>query len=75
MEFKERFDIPEVYEFYGASEGNIAFINLFNLNCTIGSVHFLRYCEVRFRKDEPLRDSAGHFIKVEKGETGLLLDK
>ena len=74
MEFKERFDIPEVYEFYGASEGNIAFINLFNLNCTIGFCP-LPYAIVKYDidKDEPLRDSDGHFIKVGKGETGLLL--
>ncbi len=74
MEFKERFDIPEVYEFYGASEGNIAFINLFNLNCTIGFCP-LPYAIVKYdlEKDEPLKDSSGHFIKVGKGETGLLL--
>ncbi|MBT6432695.1 MAG: long-chain-acyl-CoA synthetase [Deltaproteobacteria bacterium] len=74
MEFKERFDIPEVYEFYGASEGNIAFINLFNLNCTIGFCP-LPYAIVKYDidKDEPLRDSNGRFIKVGKGETGLLL--
>jgi citronellyl-CoA synthetase len=74
MEFKERFDIPEVYEFYGASEGNIAFINLFNLNCTIGFCP-LPYAIVQYDidKDQPLRDSKGHFIKVGKGETGLLL--
>lgn len=74
MEFKERFDIPEVYEFYGASEGNVAFINLLNLDCTIGFCP-LPYAIVQYDldKDEPIRDSEGHFIKVGKGETGLLL--
>ena len=76
MQFKERFDIPEVYEFYGASEGNIAFINLLNLDCTIGLCP-VPYAIVKYDldNDQPIRDAQGHFIKVTKGETGLLLGK
>ncbi|HCP50275.1 MAG TPA: hypothetical protein DIT73_08625, partial [Gammaproteobacteria bacterium] len=36
LEFKERFGISRISEFYGSSEGNVAFANLFNKDCTIG---------------------------------------
>ena len=29
--FKQRFGIREVYEFYGASDGNLSFVNLLTL--------------------------------------------
>ena len=72
--FKERFGIDEVYEFYGASEGNIAFINLLNIDCTVGLCP-LPYAIVKYdlESDAPIRDDKGRFIKVEKGETGLLI--
>ena len=34
--FKKRFGISRVAEFYGASEGNVAFANLMNRDCTVG---------------------------------------
>ena len=36
MEFKNRFGIPRVHEFYGASEGNSGFVNIFNFDKTVG---------------------------------------
>ena len=72
--FKDRFGIDEVYEFYGASEGNIAFINLLNIDCTVGLCP-LPYAIVKYdvESDAPVRDSNGRFIKVARGETGLLI--
>ena len=72
--FKDRFGIDEVYEFYGASEGNIAFINLLNIDCTVGLCP-LPYAIVKYdvESDAPVRDSNGRFIKVSRGETGLLI--
>ena len=72
--FKDRFGIDEVYEFYGASEGNIAFINLLNIDCTVGLCP-LPYAIVKYdvESDAPVRDSDGRFIKVARGETGLLI--
>ena len=35
-EFKERFNIDRIGEFYGASEGNGGFANVFNKDCTVG---------------------------------------
>ena len=36
QEFKSRFNVPKVMEFYGSSEGNIGFMNVFNHDCTVG---------------------------------------
>jgi citronellyl-CoA synthetase len=73
-EFKARFGIDQVYEFYAASEGNIAFVNILNADCTVG-VCPARYALVRYDvdKDEPVRDDSGHLIRVGRGEVGLLI--
>lgn len=36
LAFKQRFDIERIGEFYGASEGNGGFANVFNKDCTVG---------------------------------------
>lgn len=71
-DFKERFQIPNILEFYGASEGNTGFVNLFNLDNTIGvgSATLVKYDR---EKDEVVRGSDGYLIPVEKGEPGLLI--
>ena len=73
-EFQQRFNIPAVYELYGASEGNAGFVNAFNLKCTVGFSP-MTYAIVRFDHDNetPLRDAHGRLQKVKKGEVGLLL--
>ena len=73
-EFKARFGIDEVYEFYAASEGNIAFVNLLNADCTVG-ICPAPYALVKYDidKDEPVRDAGGRLIRVGKGEVGLLI--
>lgn len=35
-EFRQRFGIGNIYEFYASSEGNVAFLNIFNMDNTIG---------------------------------------
>lgn len=74
MEFKERFGIERITELYGASEGNVAFANLLNKNCTIGmttaKVALVKY---DVDADEIVKDGAGHCIEVDVGEPGLLL--
>jgi len=74
--FKARFGIKEIYEFYGASEGNIAFANFLNLDCTVGFCP-MTYAIVRYdlEYDAPIRDANGFLEKVGKGESGLLLGK
>lgn len=73
-EFKQRFGIDRVCEFYGSSEGNVSFINAFNKNKTIG------YCpgtillvEYDIEQDEIVLDENGKYIPVEPGNPGLLL--
>lgn len=76
MQFKERFGIDRITEFYGSSEGNVAFANLLNKDCTIGTTttpHTLVRYDVA--SDEIVRDADGRCIEVEKGEPGLLLGK
>jgi citronellyl-CoA synthetase len=72
--FKQRFGIDEVYEFYAASEGNIAFVNLLNLDCTVGLCP-APYALVRYdiERDEPVRAADGHLQRVGRGEVGLLI--
>ncbi|MCA9675282.1 MAG: long-chain-acyl-CoA synthetase [Myxococcales bacterium] len=72
--FKARFGIEEVYEFYAASEGNIAFVNLLNLDCTVGLCP-APYALVAYDvdRDEPVRGPDGHMVKVGRGEIGLLI--
>ena len=58
-EFTERFGIARVCEFYASSEGNTAFINIFNVPRTTGiSPTPLAYVEYDPDTRRPLRDDA-----------------
>jgi citronellyl-CoA synthetase len=72
--FKRRFGVSKVYEIYGAAESNIYFINLFNLDCTIGT-SFAPCAIVRYDvdADAPVRGEDGFMQRVEAGETGLVI--
>ena len=72
--FKKRFGINRITEFYGASEGNVAFANLLNKDCTIGMTS-AKIALVRYDvdADEIVRDANNRCIEVESGEPGLLL--
>ena len=76
MQFKNRFGIQRVAEFYGSSEGNMGFINLLNKDCTVGTGN-LPHTLVKYDvdADEVLRDEKGYCIKADPGEAGLLLGK
>ncbi len=72
--FKERFGVDRVLEFYGASECNIGFLNIFNFDGTVG------FCPAPYAivaydvdKDAPVRDARGRLQRVRTGEVGLLL--
>lgn len=75
-EFKARFGIGRICEFYGASEGNLIFVNGFNMERTAG------FCPLAFavvaydpETEAPVVDDAGRMREVERGEVGLLLNK
>ncbi|MEH3156887.1 MAG: long-chain-acyl-CoA synthetase [Gordonia paraffinivorans] len=75
-EFKARFGIERIVEFYAASESNLAFINIFNLNRTAGFCP-LTYKIVEYDGEtgDPVRDDKGRVKEVAKGEAGLLISE
>jgi acyl-CoA synthetase (AMP-forming)/AMP-acid ligase II len=74
--FQERFGVPVMREFYGATEGNAP---LFNHEGRPGMVGTLRLGQAIVRCDpetgEVLRDSSGFCARVQEGETGLLIGR
>jgi len=73
-EFTRRFGIGRVAEFYAASEGNTAFINVFNIPKTTGINPLpLAYVEYDPEIGEPVRDENGRVRKVPSGQPGLLI--
>ena len=73
-EFTDRFGIARVCEFYASSEGNAAFINVFNVPRSTGVFPGpLAYVEYDPDTGAPLRDHNGRVRRVPPGEPGLLL--
>ena len=75
-EFKTRFGIRQITEFYASSEGNIGFTNVFNFDNTVGFSP-ATYAIVRYdlENDRPLRTAKGYLEKTRKGEPGLLISE
>ena len=74
MDFKKRYGVKVVTEFYGASEGNVSFANLFNKDCTVGMTSsVVKLVEYDVDADEIVRDENGYCVPVAEGEPGLLL--
>lgn len=73
-EFTERFGIKRVVEFYAASEGNTAFINVFNIPKSTGVNPLpLAYVEYDPETGDPVRDQDGRVNRVPSGQPGLLM--
>lgn len=74
--FRERFGIPKVAEFYGATEGNAITLNFFNFFGSVGprlpAMALVRWDEAR---GDFVRDAAGHLQRVKIGEPGIMLGK
>ncbi len=77
MRFKDRFRIPEILEFYSATEGNVALYNFDGRPGSIGRIpwwleHRLVVRVVRFdiETEEPVRGPDGHCIVCQPGEVG-----
>lgn len=75
-EFKQRFGIERITEFYASSEGNIGFTNVFNFDNTVGYSP-APYAIVRYdlENDRPLRNKKHFMEKAKKGEPGLLISE
>jgi len=73
-DFKSRFGIAKVYEMYGAAESNLYFVNLLNLDCTVGSCS-LPHAIVKYdvEQETTIRVENGFLQRVDVGQTGLLL--
>jgi fatty-acyl-CoA synthase len=75
-EFSNRFNIPRILEFYGASEGNTGFANIFNVPRSAGICPTrVAFVEYQPETGEPVRDDKGRVRKVRGGQPGLLLSK
>ncbi|MCH8502773.1 MAG: long-chain-acyl-CoA synthetase [Ectothiorhodospiraceae bacterium] len=74
--FKQRFAIPHINEFYGASECNLVFTNSFNISRSCGFCP-LSYAVVEYDPDteQPRRNARGRLLKVRRGQPGLLLSR
>ena len=75
-EFKSRFKIEQIHEFYGATDGAGGFYNLEGRPGMIGRIstpgsHAI--VKVSQGSDELLKDEKGNYIQCKHGETGMLL--
>jgi fatty-acyl-CoA synthase len=76
-EFKTRFRIPQILEFYAATEGNVSLFNVEGVPGAIGRVpsflaHRFPAALVKFdvETSEPIRDEQGFCTKCAPNETG-----
>ncbi len=76
--FARRFGIPEIREFYSATEAPGVIFNLTGKVGSIGHVPMRRFSKMKLAKydvdaDALLRDAHGHCIECQAGEVGQLL--
>ena len=73
-EFKSRFGIERVGEFYSSTEGFGGFVNLLNFDCTCGyNPQAYAIVEYDVEEDTVVRNENGFMQRVGLGETGLLI--
>ncbi|XP_026872928.2 hsFATP2a_ACSVL_like domain-containing protein [Electrophorus electricus] len=79
-EFLSRFGNIYVMELYGATEGNVVFLNYTSKVGAVGrdnilQKHIFPHALIKFdiEKEEPLRNAAGFCVPVTPGEPGLLV--
>ena len=80
--FKSRFKIPSIIEFYGATEGNVALVNMDGKVGSIGRIpnymrNVLKTRLVQFDidKEEPIRNAKGFCTECKPGEVGEAIGK
>lgn len=74
--FKKRFGITKVFELYGASDGNVGFLNTLNIdNCVGWSKGDYVIVKYDLELEEAYRNADGFCEKVEVGHAGLLLGR
>ena len=74
--FQERFGIPIIREFYGATEGNAPTLNMKGRPGMIGKLQFgqaIVRCDMV--TGEPIRNAEGYCERVSPGEIGLMIGR
>jgi fatty-acyl-CoA synthase len=81
-EFKKRFRIPHILEFYAATEGNVAMFNFEGKEGAVGRIpwfvaHRFPTAVVRFdiETEQPVRNAEGFCIPCEPNEVGETIGK
>nr|XP_048275423.1 long-chain fatty acid transport protein 6 [Myodes glareolus] len=81
-QFLDRFGDIKMCEFYGATEGNICFMNHTGKIGSVGRTNFFyklffafELIKYDFQKDEPMRNEQGWCHRVREGEPGLLISR
>ncbi len=72
--FQERFGIPLIREYYGATEGNSVIVNMAGRPGMVGRmIAGARLLNCDLETGEPIRNETGYCDDVSEGETGLLV--
>ncbi|KAL2778760.1 long-chain fatty acid transport protein 6 [Daubentonia madagascariensis] len=81
-QFLDRFGNIKMCELYGATEGNICFMNHTGKIGSVGRTNFFyriffkfELIKYDFQKDEPMRNEQNWCSRVKKGEPGLLISR
>lgn len=76
QQFEDRFGIRQIFEFYGASESNLGFMNAFGLRETVGFTPIpYKIIQVDPETEMPVRNKKGRCMTVGRGEVGLLISE
>lgn len=81
-EFKTRFRIPQILEYYAATEGNVAMFNFEGKEGAVGRIpwfvaHRFPNAVVRFdvEKEQPVRNDQGFCVPCDANEAGEVIGK
>ena len=75
-DFQERFNVPLMREFYGATEGNAALVNMEGRPGMVGKLSLgMKLLRCDAETGELLRNAAGFCESIAIGETGLLVGR
>jgi fatty-acyl-CoA synthase len=80
--FKRRFGIPEILEFYAATEGNCTLFNFESREGVVGRLPWflarrfpIKVVRFDVETEQPVRNAAGFCIECEAGEAGEVIGK
>ncbi|HEX3346063.1 MAG TPA: AMP-binding protein, partial [Polyangiaceae bacterium] len=78
--FRDRFGIPRIHEFYGATEGNVVLMNLDNRVGAVGRVLLKPISNARIirydvDRDAHPRDAKGFCVEAERGEVREMIGR